>query len=235
MANVLVVYATQQGQTEKIARYIAQSLAAAGHNSELFDVAHPTPRLDFGRFQCAIVGGPIHAQGYPRALLRFVRKNRAFFERVPAAFFSVGLAVASRTSDGRAQTDPLVQKFLAQAGWNPQRVELIAGALKYSQYNPLIRLIMRRIAAKEGGETDTSRDYEYTDFAAVERFAREFVASSGVGRAEGTSGPSCCSDSEPPPRSDHCVDTAARDRARTLLGNEQLPDTGIERRDGRLH
>jgi menaquinone-dependent protoporphyrinogen oxidase len=34
---------------------------------------------------------------------------------------------------------------------------------------------MRRISAKEGGDTDTSRDYEYTDWAAVDRFARELV------------------------------------------------------------
>jgi menaquinone-dependent protoporphyrinogen oxidase len=229
MANVLIAYATKQGQTEKIARHIAQSLAAAGHDCELLDVAHGAPQLDLARFQFAIVGAPIHAQGYPRAVLRFVRKNRAFLERVPAAFFSVGMAVASRTSDGRAQTRPIVEKFLAKAGWQPQRVELIAGALKYTQYNPLIRLIMRRISAKEGGETDTSRDYEYTDFAAVERFARELVAPSATAPAEGTSTPSCCAGSEPPPREDHGVDAAAHDGARALLGNDQLPRNGLER------
>jgi len=38
---------------------------------------------------------------------------------------------------------------------------------------------MRRIARKEGGDTDTSRDYEYTDWndlrAFGEAFARRFV------------------------------------------------------------
>jgi menaquinone-dependent protoporphyrinogen oxidase len=34
---------------------------------------------------------------------------------------------------------------------------------------------MRRISRKEGGDTDTSRDYEYTDWAAVDRFAAEFA------------------------------------------------------------
>jgi len=175
MANVLIVFGTKEGQTAKIARHIAQTLTSAGHKSELFDADHPTPRLDLGRFQFAIVGAPIHAGGYPRSVVRFVKKNRAFLERVPSAFFSVGLAVASHNSNGRAQTQPLVDKFAEETGWHPQRVELIAGALLYTRYNPLVRLVMRRIAAKEGGETDTSRDYEYTDFAAVERFAREFV------------------------------------------------------------
>lgn len=176
MANVLIVYATKEGQTAKIARHIAHTLSALGHETELFDADHPVPLLDLGRFQFAILGGPIHAGGYPRSLARFVRKNRAFLERVRSAFFSVGLAVESHHSDGRAQTLPLVDKFVRETGWQPQRVELIAGALLYSKYNPFIRLVMRHIAQKEGGDTDTSRDYEYTDFAAVERFAREFVA-----------------------------------------------------------
>jgi len=176
MANVLIVYATKEGQTAKIARHIAQTLSAVGHKTELFDADHPTPRLDVRRFQFAMVGGPIHAGGYPHSLARFVRKNRAFLGRVRSAFFSVGLAIGSHRSDGRAQTLPLVDKFLRGSGWQPQRIELIAGALPYSKYNPLVRLVMRHIAEKEGGDTDTSRDYEYTDFAAVERFAREFVA-----------------------------------------------------------
>jgi menaquinone-dependent protoporphyrinogen oxidase len=35
---------------------------------------------------------------------------------------------------------------------------------------------MKRIARKEGGPTDTSRDYEYTDWEAVDRFADAFAA-----------------------------------------------------------
>jgi menaquinone-dependent protoporphyrinogen oxidase len=40
---------------------------------------------------------------------------------------------------------------------------------------------MRRIAAKEGGDTDTSRDYEYTDWPAVDRFASNVVQETAAG------------------------------------------------------
>jgi menaquinone-dependent protoporphyrinogen oxidase len=175
MANVLIAYATKEGQTEKIARRVAQTLAAQGHTGELFDADHPGLPLELERFRAAIVCAPIHAGGYPRSIVRFAREHKDFLERVPSAFFSVGLAVASRTSDGRAQTQPVVEKFIKQSGWRPNRVELIAGALVYSKYNFLIRYIMRRISKKEGGDTDTSRDYEYTDWNAVDRFAAEVV------------------------------------------------------------
>jgi len=176
MANILIVYATRQGQTEKIARRIATVLRAQGHAAELFDADRPkeTPALE--GFQAVFVGAPIHAGGYPRSVVRFVEEHHASLERVPSAFFSVGLAVASRTTDGRAETLPIVEKFILRTGWNPTRVELVAGALPYSKYNFLIRLVMRRISAKAGGDTDTSRDYEYTDWEGVDRFASDFGA-----------------------------------------------------------
>ena len=34
---------------------------------------------------------------------------------------------------------------------------------------------MRLIAKREGAATDTSRDYEYTDWAALDRFVNELV------------------------------------------------------------
>ena len=35
---------------------------------------------------------------------------------------------------------------------------------------------MKRIAKDATGDTDTSRDYEYTDWAEVEAFANDFAA-----------------------------------------------------------
>jgi menaquinone-dependent protoporphyrinogen oxidase len=179
MANVLVVYATQEGQTGKIARYLAAALRTSGHVGELFDAGHD-PLPDLERFRAVVVCAPIHAGGYPRSIVRFAREHRDFLERVPSVFLSVGLAVLSRIHDGRAQTLELVQKFARQSGWHPARVELAAGALPYSKYNFLIRFVMRRIAAKEGGDTDTSRDYEYTDWSALDRLATELVSGSSA-------------------------------------------------------
>jgi menaquinone-dependent protoporphyrinogen oxidase len=94
---------------------------------------------------------------------------------MPTLFFSVGLAVVGKSGKGQAQTMEIVRKLVADTGWRPGRVELIAGALQYTRYNFLVRLVMRWIVSKEGGDTDTSRDYEYTDWAAVDRCAVEFV------------------------------------------------------------
>ena len=175
MANVLVLYATHDGQTRKIAERIATVLRVRRHVVELLDAARAPRDLDLSRFQAIFIGSPIHAQGYLRPVVRFVQSHRSELDRVPTLFFSVGLAILSKTSDGRAQTMEIIKKLMAETGWHPGRVELVAGALPYTRYNFLIRFVMRRISQKEGGDTDTSRDYEYTDWNAVERFAVGFV------------------------------------------------------------
>ncbi len=175
MASVLVVYASRNGQTRKIAERIATVLRVRRHSVELLDAEHPRQGLDLERFQAVFIGSPIHAEGYLRPIVRFVQEYRPALERVPTAFFSVGLAIVSKKTDGRAQTMQIVDRFMKQTGWHPRRIELVAGALLYTKYNFLVRFVMRRISRSEGGDTDTSRDYEYTDWNAVDRFAQDFV------------------------------------------------------------
>ena len=55
----------------------------------------------------------------------------------------------------------------------------VAGALPYTRYNWFIRLVMKRIAAKAGGDTDTTRDYEYTDWEDLRSFTEQFGVLAG--------------------------------------------------------
>jgi menaquinone-dependent protoporphyrinogen oxidase len=50
----------------------------------------------------------------------------------------------------------------------------VAGRLAYTQYSLVTRWLMRRIARKEHAPTDTSRDYELTDWTALEGDTRQF-------------------------------------------------------------
>ncbi len=175
MANVLVVFASRNGQTRRIAERIATGLRVRRDLVELLDAERLPEGLDLSRFQAVFVGSPIIANGYMRPIVRFVQENRAALQGIPTLFFSVGLALLSKVSDGRAQTMEIVDKFIARTGWRPRRIELVAGSLLYTKYSFLTRFLMRRIVRKEGGETDTSRDYEYTDWGAVDRFAVDFV------------------------------------------------------------
>ena len=65
---------------------------------------------------------------------------------------------------------------MQQTGWRPRKIGRFAGALLYTQYGFFKRWIMRRIARDKGSpDTDTSRDYVYTDWESVKGFAEEFL------------------------------------------------------------
>ena len=56
----------------------------------------------------------------------------------------------------------------------------MAGALQYREYDFVTRLVMRVLMRHGDHPTDITRDYDYTDWDAVERFAGGFKELVGV-------------------------------------------------------
>ena len=105
----------------------------------------------------------------------FVRRHVVQLQALPAAFYSVSLSAASDKAEERAEAERRAREFVAAAGWEPTRLVSFAGALPYTRYNWLMRWWMSFIVGKTGGDADPSRDYEYTDWAAVEAFAIDLL------------------------------------------------------------
>jgi menaquinone-dependent protoporphyrinogen oxidase len=172
MSTCLVYYATSEGQTAKIARRIADRLATHGIAVE---VVEAPADVDPARFDAVLVGDSIHIGHYHRKMRKFLRKRREGLAGRPSGFFSVCLSIASKNEEDRAAARGLVDEMIEDTGWHPDRVAIFAGTRAYTRYGPLTRWVMKRIAAKEGADTDTSRDHEYTDWRAVDAFADAFA------------------------------------------------------------
>jgi len=175
MKKFLVVYATVEGQTEKIARFVADELKKSGHSVHLIDTSHQIPTVNVAEYDALVVGGPVHYSGYPYRLKRWVKGNAWELSLKPGAFFSVCLGVR-QYDDVKAQAEvrKVVREFFTQCHWHPQTWIIFAGALAYSKYGWLKRFIMREIARKAGGDADTRRDHDYTDWEEVRRFTHDF-------------------------------------------------------------
>lgn len=68
-----------------------------------------------------------------------------------------------------------MNEFLEDTGWQPVSTSIVAGALLYRKYGFFQRWLMKMIVKSSGGATDTSRNHEYTYWAAVDRFVLDFV------------------------------------------------------------
>jgi menaquinone-dependent protoporphyrinogen oxidase len=180
MQPILVAYASIEGQTRKVAEFIAERLRIRGHRVDLVDVASPAAAAVAPMYQAAFVGGPVHQHHHPGALLHFVKENRAWLGSLPVAFFSVSMAAAQSDMDSRLEAQRRVDEFLEEAGLRPRASCCVAGALKFTQYDYFKRLIMRMIAERRGERADTSKDHEYTKWDELEAFVDEFLASAHV-------------------------------------------------------
>ena len=177
MCDVPVFFATSEGHTRRIAEVLAGTLRELGLSSDAIDVSSPGARtLDWGATRAAVVAASIHMGKHQQAAEAFVRAHLAGLATRPTVFISVSLATCSKNPEERAKARAIAQAFPDRLGWKPTRVECVGGRLAYRQYGFLTRWMMRRIAAKEGGPTDTSRNHDLTDWMAVRLLATDVAA-----------------------------------------------------------
>lgn len=175
MARIAVLYDTSEGQTARIAGDVARIVSETGHQVTLEDVRRLPSDFHVESFDGVVLGASIHVGKHSRQVADFVRRNRSALDRLSTAFFSVSLSAAGKTDRQQANARRCLDDFLRETNWTPAVSTTLAGALLYRQYGFFKRLVMKWIAASEGGDTDTSRNYEYTDWEQVRRFTEQFL------------------------------------------------------------
>jgi menaquinone-dependent protoporphyrinogen oxidase len=175
--EVPVLFASSEGQTALIATRLAVVLREHGLGSKAIDVSTPEAEaVDWSRVRGALVGASLHYAHHQKSAARFVRAHAADLNAVPSAFFSVSLSAASKNPSEVAEAERIACAFPADHGWKPTFILSVAGRLAYRTYNFFIRFVIKQIAKKEGGPTDTTRDHELTDWDEVDRLGSVMAA-----------------------------------------------------------
>ena len=176
MGHIAIVYATGEGQTAKVTEHIIEHLEDLGHSVDAHDVAVVDSDMDLSGYDALLIGASIHRGTHQKRIKSFVSEHLAALQGRPSGFFQVSLSAAIEDEEHQAEALGYVEDLIEETGWHPDRTAIFGGAIRYSQYGFLTRLLLKSIAKKETGDTDTSRDYEYTDWEEVRRFAQEFAA-----------------------------------------------------------
>lgn len=185
---VLVVYATREGHTRKIADYVAARIRSHSLAVEVLNAAEIPKQFPVDTYRAAVVCASIHVGVHEREMVHFVKEHRAELAQIPTAFLSVSLAEAGAEDPKRPPADReaaseevhrMIEAFFVNTGWRADIVAPVAGALMYSKYNWFVKWIMQRIARANSAPTDASRDWVFTDWQALDRVADGLVARSG--------------------------------------------------------
>jgi menaquinone-dependent protoporphyrinogen oxidase len=171
MAKILVIYGTAYGHTQRIARRIADRVTAEGHGVCLYRGDDLPSHLLVDEYDAFVIAASIIRGRHQRYIRDFVRRHMARLNTVPSAFVSVSGAAQGSP----AQARDYIEEFLQQTGWRPRFAASFAGCMAYTQYGPILRWITKTVSRRRGGPTDTTRDHDFTDWEAVDRFAARVV------------------------------------------------------------
>ncbi|MDJ0833587.1 MAG: menaquinone-dependent protoporphyrinogen IX dehydrogenase [Gammaproteobacteria bacterium] len=178
MANILIIYSTNDGHTLEVCKKIQQHLAA-DNQVALQPVEQPaSSTLD--DYDKIIIGAAIRYGTHAQEVFQFIKTHHQVLNAKTNAFFSVS-AVARKPNRNTPQTNPYLQRFLKQIDWKPQHLATFAGKVNYPIYNFWERSIIQLIMWITKGPTDTSKAYEFTDWEQVADFAQE-IDQSGISK-----------------------------------------------------
>lgn len=190
--SIVVIYATREGQTQRISEYLAAAIRARGLLANVVHAGLLPHGFSFDAYSAAIVASSVHRQRHEQEMIDFVKAYVAELEHIPNVFLSVSLTQAGvedknappeRRARAKIDVRRMIDGFLAETSWHPEHVQAVAGALRYTKYNFVVRFVMKQIAKRAGGSTDTSRDHEYTDWAALDNLVKELTRNVSTGGA----------------------------------------------------
>lgn len=171
--RVLVALHSSHGQTEKIGAHVADRLRGRGASTDLHEVqTAPSP----AEYDVVVLGDSIHLSRHSRELLSYLRRHAVALKATPSALFQVSITSIDTDREHAATAQKMVRQLLHDTDFAPDAIAMFAGSLAYTRYNWATRHMVRAIAQKSGLDTDSTRDHEYTDWAAVDLFADEVYA-----------------------------------------------------------
>lgn len=169
--KALILYSSRDGQTHAISSYIASELKEK-FSCDVIDLVH-AGHVDLKSYDQVMIGASIRYGHFNAVLDKFVKKHADTLNQMPSAFFGVNLT-ARKPEKRSPQTNAYVRKFLLNSPWEPAICGVFAGALRYPRYRWFDKVMIQLIMRMTGGETDTSKEVEYTDWQQVAKFAEDF-------------------------------------------------------------
>lgn len=170
--KALLVYSSCDGQTKAIVETIAQELQGKAHVS-LYNI-NDMPEVNLNDYDGVLLGASIRYGHFSKVFKSFVERNCDALNSMPTAFVSVNL-IARKAEKQSPQTNGYTRKYLLSTRWKPSLCGVFAGALRYPRYGWLDRVMIQLIMRMTGGETDSSKEIEYTDWEQVRRFGHDFA------------------------------------------------------------
>jgi menaquinone-dependent protoporphyrinogen oxidase len=126
MARILVIFATTDGHTAKVAQAVGCRLQSRSNHADIVNAA--TDETDPSAYDAIIVAASVHTGGYQRQIVRWAAKHSATLNQKPTAFVSVCLGILEHKAEVDQRLRAILDAFARSTSWTPGETKIVAGA-----------------------------------------------------------------------------------------------------------
>ncbi|MDW4496795.1 flavodoxin domain-containing protein [Sulfitobacter sp. D35] len=170
--TVLIVFATVEGQTGKIADAVARTVRDTGRQAVLFDTAKRTAPVSFEGVRQVILAAPVHERRHPETFEVFLAAHRASLAMCETLMLSVSLSASFE--EGLEEAEEYVTEMAMRTGLTPDETMLVAGAIRSDRYDYFSQQVLRHVVLRDR-DVDPGGPHEFTDWAALASAVTRFV------------------------------------------------------------
>jgi menaquinone-dependent protoporphyrinogen oxidase len=173
--RIVLLYGSDEHQTEKIANYIADIVISYGHQPFCLNMKYLPNTFDLRGYDRIMIGASIHAGQYQRYVIDWIHHNKHIIRSVTNAFFSVSMVASKKGLEAEQEIQSYINTFIQETEWHPNHIASFAGALRFQEYSFFKKLLVQRLMTQKGIEVDIEQNIEFTDWGRVADFALAFL------------------------------------------------------------
>ncbi|MDJ1017885.1 MAG: flavodoxin domain-containing protein [Paracoccaceae bacterium] len=170
---VLIAFATIEGQTGKIARFVEAEVQRRGMEAVLADVSDETVDIDFEGVDKVVLAAPVHERRHPRDFEAFVSGQLEALGARKTLLLSVSLNAAFE--EGREEAGEYLVEMKMRTGLEPDAEALVAGAVRVESYDFYSDQVVRHVILRDHDYNVTEGSREFTDWEALSKVLEGFL------------------------------------------------------------
>ena len=175
--NVLIIYASVEGQTARIARKVKSDLERAGHAVRMVD-AQGNEAVSLDDADRIILAAPVHERRHPRLFEALLTALKPQLEARSTLLISVSLSAAF--PEGLEEAGEYVTELKMRTGFTPSAELLVAGAVRTGHYDYFATQVLRHVLMRGRDFDPEGEGHEFTEWTALRAGLSAFMAQERV-------------------------------------------------------
>ena len=171
--SVLIVFATVEGQSRKIADFAANIARGAGLSVSLLDTSNTPEDISFDGVDEVILAAPVHERRHPAGFELFLSTQKEELAKRRTCMLSVSLSAAFPA--GMEEAEDYLVEMKMRTGLTPDVEMLVAGAVHSLSYDYYESQVLRHIVLRDRDFDSRKGDREFTDWDALRTALTDFL------------------------------------------------------------